>query len=67
MDREAWWEDIVALLAEDLTQPTVTSADVNLNNEKPVDPTQEPVNQSQREAAATVNAIDDFSSLLRGK
>jgi len=67
MDREAWWEDIVALLAEDLAQPAVTPADVNLNNEKPVDPTQEPDNQSQREAAATINEIDDISSLLRGK
>lgn len=67
IDREAWWEDIVALLAEDLDQPAVTSADVNPGNERPVDPTQETDNQSQREAAATVNEIDDISSLLRGK
>ena len=67
IDREAWWEDIVALLAEDLDQPAVTAAAVNPNNKRPVDPTQEADNQLQREAAATVNEIDDFSSLLRGK
>ena len=44
----------------------ISNVDVNLNNEKPVDPTQEPDNQSQREAAATINEIDDISSLLRG-
>ena len=63
MDREAWWEDIVALLEADLTQ---SSANSDLSKAKPGDPAQNPDNQSEREAAATINEIDDFSSLLRG-
>jgi hypothetical protein len=63
MDREAWWEDIVALLEADLTP---SSANSDLSKAKPGDPAQNIDNQSEREAAATINEIDDFSSLLRG-
>jgi hypothetical protein len=63
MDREAWWEDIVALLEADLTP---SSANSELSKAKPGDPAQNIDNQSEREAAATINEIDDFSSLLRG-
>ena len=66
MDREAWWEDIVALLEEDLNQSGVTVANTETAKIKPAEQAQTPDNQSARESAATVNEIDDFSSLLRG-
>ncbi|MCP4846513.1 MAG: hypothetical protein GY899_01020 [Verrucomicrobiaceae bacterium] len=66
IDREAWWEDIVALLEEDLDQPTVAVANTEPGKTKPKEEVQPADNQSAREAAATVNEIDDFSSLLRG-
>ena len=66
MDREAWWEDIVALLEEDLNQPGVTVANTETAKIKPAEQAQTPDNQSARESAATVNEIDDFSSFLRG-
>lgn len=66
MDREAWWEDIVALLEEDLDQPEATVANVQVEDKKSADKPQQADNQSTRESAATVNEIDDFSSLLKG-
>ncbi|MCP3692306.1 MAG: hypothetical protein GY917_08945, partial [Planctomycetaceae bacterium] len=35
IDREAWWEDIVALLEEDLDQPTVAVANTEPGKIKP--------------------------------
>ena len=66
IDREAWWEDIVALLEEDLEQPKLTVANTEPGKTKPAEQAQTPDYQSARESAATVNEIDDFSSLLRG-
>ena len=66
MDREAWWDDIVALLEEDLDQPEATVANVQVEDKKSADKPQQADNQSTRESAATVNEIDDFSSLLKG-
>ena len=66
MDREAWWDDIVALLEEDLDQPEATVANLQMEDKKPADKPQQADNQSTRESAATVNEIDDFSSLLKG-
>ena len=66
MDREAWWEDIVALLEEDLDQPEATVANVQMEDKKSEDKPQQADNQTTRESAATVNEIDDFSSLLKG-
>jgi hypothetical protein len=66
MDREAWWEDIVALLEEDLQQPEVAVIAREPGKTKPAEQAQTPDNQSARESAATVNEIDDFSSLLKG-
>ena len=66
IDREAWWEDIVALLEEDLEQPEVTVTAREPGKTNPAEQAQTPNNQSARESAATVNEIDDFSSLLKG-
>ena len=66
MDREAWWEDIVALLEEDLDQPEATVANVQMEDKKPSEKPQSSDNQPTRESSATVNEIDDFSSLLKG-
>lgn len=66
MDREAWWEDIVALLEEDLQQPEVAVVAREPGKTQPEEQAQAPDNQSARESAATVNEIDDFSSLLKG-
>ena len=41
MDREAWWEDIVALLEEDLDQPEATVANVQMEDKKPEDKPQQ--------------------------
>jgi len=66
MDREAWWDDIVALLEEELDQPEATVANVQIEDIKPAEKPQSTDNQPARESAATVNEIDDFSSLLKG-
>ena len=66
MDREAWWDDIVALLEEELDQPEVTVANVQMEDQKPSEKPQSSDNQPTRESSATVNEIDDFSSLLKG-
>ena len=66
MDREAWWDDIVALLEEDLDQPEATVANVQMEDQKPSEKPQSSDNQPTRESSATVNEIDDFSSLLKG-
>ena len=66
MDREAWWDDIVALLEEELDQPEATVANVQMEDQKPSEKPQSSDNQPTRESSATVNEIDDFSSLLKG-
>ena len=66
MDREAWWDDIVALLEEELDQPEATVANVQMEDKKPSEKPQSSDNQPTRESSATVNEIDDFSSLLKG-
>ncbi|MED5587086.1 MAG: hypothetical protein VYB61_12075 [Verrucomicrobiota bacterium] len=66
MDREAWWDDIVALLEEDLDQPEATVANAQTEPAKPAEQPQTTGNQPSRESSATVNEIDDFSSLLKG-
>lgn len=66
MDREAWWDDIVALLEEELDQPEATVAIVQMEDQKPSEKPQSTDNQPTRESSATVNEIDDFSSLLKG-
>ena len=66
LDREAWWDDIVALLEEELDQPEATVANAQTEPAKPAEQPQTTGNQPSRESSATVNEIDDFSSLLKG-
>ncbi len=66
MDREAWWDDIVALLEEELDQPEATVATVQIEDKNSAEKPQPTDNQNARESSATVNEIDDFSSLLKG-
>tara|TARA_Y100000766_G_scaffold523_2_gene374 strand:- start:265 stop:1020 length:756 start_codon:yes stop_codon:yes gene_type:complete len=64
VDREAWWDDIVALLDNESKQS------VNSNTDNPVEEsssksTQQTYNQEDREKNAAKSKIDDFSSLLK--
>jgi hypothetical protein len=66
MDREAWWEDVVAFLEDDLENSTGPDA---LASEKedtaPVTPEPE-FTDEEREAAAEGNAVNNFADLLFG-
>ncbi|MDE0570902.1 MAG: hypothetical protein OSB44_09485 [Verrucomicrobiales bacterium] len=65
LDREAWWNDVVALLDEESTK---NLEETTPNTEKPqtsVENGNEPVSQKERGEKAAKNKIDDFSRLLR--
>ena len=64
LDREAWWDDVVALLDSEskLNSEKVISA--LESSKQPPDNPNEP-SQKEREEKAAKNKIDDFSSLLR--
>lgn len=64
LDREAWWDDIVALLDDESKQ---NSNDKGTNNKKdsPSETLQQPVSQDDREKNAAKSKVDDFSSLLK--
>ena len=64
LDREAWWDDIVALLDDESKQ---NSNDKGTNNKKdsPAETLQQPVSQDDREKNAAKSKVDDFSSLLK--
>lgn len=65
LDREAWWDDVVALL-DDESKETLDKT--TPNSEKPqnsVENGNEPISQKERENKAAKNKIDDFSRLLQ--
>ena len=64
VDREAWWDDIVALL-DDESKQNINEKGVNDKQDTPSKTSQQPVSQEDREKNAAKSQIDDFSSLLK--
>lgn len=62
IDREAWWEDIVAVLEEDLEDSTSTTVLAGSEESGPT----ATITDEERAAAAATNEVDDFSNLLFG-
>ena len=65
LDREAWWDDVVALLDEEskeISKGIATDQEKLQNAGKNGN---EPISQKEREEKAAKNKIDDFSRLLR--
>jgi hypothetical protein len=65
LDREAWWDDVVALLddeSKEILDKTTPETEKPLNS---VENGNEPISQKEREEKAAKNKIDDFSRLLR--
>ena len=65
MDREAWWEDIVGLLEEDLESSTSPGSIADTSGDDNSQPASE-FTDEEREAASDSNSVDDFSNLLFG-
>ena len=61
MDREEWWEDVIAMLEQNLESET--SGDLIASPASPTDPAQN-VSEEERAAAATRNEVDDLSNLF---
>ena len=64
LDREAWWDDVVALLDSDSKLNSEKAISALESSKQPPDNPNEP-SQKEREEKAAKNKIDDFSSLLR--
>ena len=64
VDREAWWDDIVALL-DDESKQNINEKGVNDKQDTPSKISQQPVSQEDREKNAAKSKVDDFSSLLK--
>ena len=64
VDREAWWDDIVALL-DDESKQNINEKGVNDKQDTPSKTSQQPVSQEDREKNAAKSKVDDFSSLLK--
>ena len=66
MDREAWWEDIVGLLEEDLESSTSPGVVAATGNNDGGSSAATKFTDEEREDAADTNSVDDFSDLLFG-
>ena len=64
LDREAWWDDIVALL-DDESKQNLNDKGVNVKEDTPSETLQQPVSQEDRQKNAAKSKVDDFSSLLK--
>ena len=64
LDREAWWDDIVALL-DDESKQNLKDKGTNNKKDSPSETLQQPVSQEDREKNAAKSKVDDFSSLLK--
>jgi len=64
LDREAWWDDVVALLDSESKLNSEKAISALESSKQPLDNPNEP-SQKEREEKAAKNKIDDFSSLLR--
>lgn len=64
LDREAWWDDIVALL-DDESKQNLNDKGTNNKKDSPSETLQQPVSQEDREKNAAKSKVDDFSSLLK--
>ena len=64
LDREAWWDDIVALLDDESKQSLNEASTPNLEDIPSKTP-QQPLSQEDREKNAAKSKVDDFSSLLK--
>ena len=64
VDREAWWDDIVALL-DDESKQNINEKGVNDKQDTPSKTSQQSVSQEDREKNAAKSKVDDFSSLLK--
>ena len=64
LDREAWWDDIVALL-DDESKQNLNDKGTNNKKDSPAETLQQPVSQDDREKNAAKSKVDDFSSLLK--
>ena len=64
VDREAWWDDIVALLDDESKQGVNSSRDKPVE-ENPSEGVEKTSNNGNREKNAAKSKIDDFSGLLK--
>ncbi|MBA71333.1 MAG: hypothetical protein CMO73_01530 [Verrucomicrobiales bacterium] len=64
LDREAWWDDVVALLDEESKENVTKTSPSPEKNQESIENRTEP-SQEEREENAAKNKIDDFSRLLR--
>ena len=64
LDREAWWDDIVALL-DDESKQNLNDKGTNNKKDSPSETLQQPVSQEDREKNAAKSKGADFSSLLK--
>ena len=64
LDREAWWDDIVALL-DDESKQSLNKASIPDLEDTSSKPPQQPLSQEDREKNAAKSKVDDFSSLLK--
>ena len=64
VDREAWWDDIVALLDDESKQGVNSSRDKPVE-ENPSEGVEKTSNNRNREKNAAKSKIDDFSGLLK--
>ena len=64
LDREAWWDDVVALLDEESKENVTKTSPSPEKNQESIENRTEP-SQKEREENAAKNKIDDFSRLLR--
>ena len=64
LDREAWWDDIVALLDDESKQRLNEASTPDLEDIPSKTP-QQPLSQEDREKNAAKSKVDDFSSLLK--
>ena len=64
LDREAWWDDVVALLDDESKESIAKTTPSPEKTQESVENQTEP-SQKEREENAAKNKIDDFSRLLR--
>ena len=64
LDREAWWDDIVALLDDESKQSLNEAITPDLEDTSSKPP-QQPLSKEDREKNAAKSKVDDFSSLLK--
>ena len=64
LDREAWWDDIVALL-DDESKQSLNKASIPDLEDTSSKPPQQPLSQEDREKNAAKSKVDDVSSLLK--